>query len=209
MLLAWSFLVATARAQLEWPKPLQAFHRAPEDLQLHASFPFRNAGSKPVEIARIAPSCGCTAARLDQKRYGPGEAGRIEVDFTFDGRRGEQRKFISVTTDDGRQYALELRCVIEGALDVKPGLVFWRIGDPPDEKTVELTVSNMGNVSVTGVKSNHPSIAAVLVSVEKGRRYLVKIRPLSTTEKVSAQLTVQSDFPPDAPKNYVIFARVK
>ncbi|MGB8169904.1 MAG: DUF1573 domain-containing protein, partial [Chthoniobacteraceae bacterium] len=131
-----------ATAELAWENPLQEFHRAPEDNEVIAKFAFKNTGAKPVEITRVASSCGCTTTRLEKRKIGPGESGAIEAKFTFGGRRGEQHKTISVSTDDGRQVALELRCWIEETLTIAPELVFWRVGDEPAAKAVDLNVAS-------------------------------------------------------------------
>jgi hypothetical protein len=209
-LLAWLFAASAAHAQLEWEKPLQEFHRSPEDNELLATFAFKNAGPSAIEINRVTTSCGCCrAGRAEKKKFMPGETGEIAVKFTFGGRRGEQRKFIAVSASDGREYSLELRCWIEDPLTISPALVFWRIGDATEAKTVELTAAHPSAMKITSVTSSSPRIHVVLLPEEKGASRFLRIEPADTTRKEIAQVTVQTDFPPDAPKSYVIHARVK
>ena len=202
-------IAATAGADLVWEQPLQEFHRAPEDGEVVAKFAFRNTGAKPVDITRVASSCGCTATRLEKRKIAPGEAGEIEARFTFGGRRGEQRKTISVTTDDGRQVALELRCWIEEALTIAPALVFWRIGDEPAAKAVDINVATGRSVAITSIRSSNPRLKATLRTIEAGKHYAIEVQPADTTQREIGQLAVQTDFPPDAPRSYTIHARVK
>ena len=200
---------ATARAELAWEQPLQEFHRAPEDREVVAKFAFKNTGAKPVDITRVASSCGCTTTRLEKRKIAPGESGEIEVKFTFGGRRGDQRKTISVTTDDGRQVALELRCWIEETLTIAPALVFWRIGDEPAAKAVDIKVADGRNVAITSIRSSNPRLKATLRTIEAGKHFAIEVQPADTTQREIAQLAVQTDFPPDAPRSYTIHARVK
>ncbi len=209
LLLLLCVACSAARAELTWETTTQEFHRAPEDLHVAVAYNFHNTGAKPLQITRIATSCGCTAAKLEQKEYAPGAAGHVDVDFTFGGRRGDQRKIITVTTDEGRQYLLELRCFIEDALTVKPALVFWRLGEAPAPKTVELAVIGDAKLTVKDVQSPTPDIKATLEAMESPRSYKVTITPADTAQKRSVVLKVLTDFPPDAPKTYTIYARVK
>jgi len=209
-LLVWLLFPLAAHGGLTWDQPAQEFHRAPEDLKLDVLFTFTNTGSAPVEITRVTTSCGCTAARLEKKRFDPNMHGKIDVQFIFGSRRGPQHKTITVSTSDGVQTILELRCFIEDALAIQPALVFWRLDTPPDEKVVELTSTTPDNrIVITAVKSNNPQISSTLETIEAGQRYRLKIRPASTEQKESAQFIIETDFPPDAPKSYTIFARIK
>jgi hypothetical protein len=205
------FFVALSfiRADLKWSNPQQEFTRAPEDGQIIAKFEFQNVGRSPVEITRIATSCGCTTSKLEKKTYAPGESGTVEVTFTFGDRLGEQRKTISVSTNDGRQCILELLCRIEDYLTVKPTLVFWRTGEPATPKSIELSANSSYKITVTGVKSSNPRITATVETAEAGRKYIVDVVPADTTQKESAQLTIQTDFPRDSPKRFTAYARVK
>jgi hypothetical protein len=139
--LALLTLTTAASAQLQWADPLQEFQRLPEDKFVQTRFAFRNSGSAPVTIKKISTSCGCTTAKLDKKTYAPGESGEIEAKFTFSGRTGPQRKIITVVSDDPAQAqtVLDLRVWVNRPLAIKPGLVFWRVGDAGEAKSVQLT----------------------------------------------------------------------
>src|SRR5688572_33502698 len=59
-----------------------------------ARFPFRNAGSDPVQITGIHSDCSCTTPTLDKKSYDPGESGEITVTFEIGSRHGPQKKAV-------------------------------------------------------------------------------------------------------------------
>lgn len=198
-----------ARAELVFEKPVQEFHRAPEDREFSAKFSFTNRGAEPVTIRRVVSSCGCTTARLSKSTFAGGERGEVEAKFAFGLRRGPQRKVISVFTDDGRESRVELRGWIEDALTVSPALVFWRIDEPAETKQVQLVVASSQQVQVKSVTSSNPRVEAALVTLAAGKRYAVKVKPAGTAQRESAQITVQTDFPPGAPRSYTIHARVK
>ena len=62
---------------------------------------------------------------------------------------------------------------------------------------------------VTAVASTNPRIAATLAPVKEGEKYAVNIRPTDTTQPETAEVFVQTDFPPEGPKAYTIHVRVK
>ena len=65
------------------------------------------------------------------------------------------------------------------------------------------------NLTVTKIDCPSPAITCTLDPVQPGKRYLVKIQPASTAQPQSVVLSVVTDYPPDAPKRYPIFVRIK
>ncbi|HEX8311071.1 MAG TPA: DUF1573 domain-containing protein [Chthoniobacteraceae bacterium] len=204
------FLFATAAsAQLKWDNPVQEFHRTPEDRFVETRFTFRNAGTQPVTIKKVRTTCGCTSAVPDKKSYGPGETGDVKVKFTFGSRIGQQRKTATVITDAEQQpTVLDLRVWVQEPLTIQPALVFWRIGEAADAKEVRLTASG-APIRVTSVTSSNPQLIASLQAVEEGKSYVVSVRPKDTARKETAELTLETNHPPDAPRRYRIHARIK
>lgn len=202
-------LTAPAFAQLKWEKPWQDFHRSPADEKLETTFAFQNAGQTTITIKSIKTSCGCTTARLEKKIYAPGERGELTAKFVFGDRKGLHRKLITVKTDDGQQQELNFVVNIHEALTVTPALVFWKVGQPAEPRAVQLTAAQGMPVRVKSVTSSNPRLAATLQTVKTGEQYVVSVRPTDTAQKEAAQLTVQTDYPPDAPRAYTIHARIK
>jgi hypothetical protein len=202
-------LVTPAFAQLKWDKPWQEFHRSPADGHLETAFAFQNAGQNTVTIKSIKTSCGCTTARLEKKTLAPGERGELTAKFNFGDRKGAHRKMITVKTDDGQQQELNFVVDIREALTIAPALVFWKVGQPAEPRTVQLDAAPGTAVRVKSVTSSNPRVAATLQTVKTGERYLLSVKPADTAQKEAAQLTLQTDYPPDAPRAYTIHARIK
>ena len=70
-----------------------------EDAPAVFTFPFRNAGDKPLVVTRIATSCGCTAATFDKAPVLPGERGTIRVTYKPAGQAGKLLRSIFVYTN--------------------------------------------------------------------------------------------------------------
>lgn len=205
-------LVTTAAlAELKWDKPVQRFQRTPEDKEIAAHYTFRNVGTTPVTIKTLRSSCGCTTARMEKKTYAPGEQGEVVVQFVFGDRKELHRKTVTVTTDDKTQepVVLDLRVDIHDPLAVAPALVYWKTGEPVAAKTVQLTADPGQTVRIKSVTSSNPRLAATLETIKPGAAYAVSVTPADTAQKESAEISVQSDFPPDAPRTYIIHARIK
>jgi hypothetical protein len=165
----------------------------------------------PVTIKSLRSSCGCTTARLEKKTYAPGEQGEVVMTFVFGGRKDLHRKTVSVTTDDNPKdpFILDLRVDIHEALLVTPALVYWKTGEPVAAKSVQLTADPAHPVRIKSVTSSNPRLSATLETIKAGAQYAVSVKPADTAQKESAEISVQSDFPPDAPRTYVIHARIK
>lgn len=80
-----------------------------EGAQVEVSFRFKNIGTKPLVIANVSASCGCTIPETPQQPFAPGEEGVIKAKFDSKGRTGENRKHISVdaNTTPSRSHDLE------------------------------------------------------------------------------------------------------
>jgi hypothetical protein len=199
-----------AFGELVWQNSSQEFQRTPEDRELVVNYAFRNDGKAPITIVKVTSSCGCTTAELAKKTYQPGEAGNLPARFIFGSRRGPQAKSVAVTTDDQKTTQLSFKCLIfDDVLSLSRSLVYWKVGDTGDAKQVDLTIGQTGKVNITAVASTNPRIAATLATVKDGENYKVIIRPTDTTRPESAEIFVQTDFPPEGPKAYTIHVRIK
>jgi Protein of unknown function (DUF1573) len=198
-----------ARGELVWESPVQEFERAPGDGAVEAHYSFKNVGSRPVTIVRINSSCGCTVAQTDKKTYLPGESGQITARFSFGNRRGLQRKVITVGLADGTEKQLALNVSILEPLTVRPGLLLWRVGESPTAKTVQLTAAKGVPLKIRSVTSSSPRVNAELYPKSDASDYTVTVAPVDTAEKLSTIVTIQTDYPPDAPKSYPVHVRVK
>ncbi len=198
-------------AQLRWDTTVQSFERSPGDPAVEGHYAFKNTGPTPITIAKLRTSCGCTAAKLEKRTYAPGESGEIAAKFTLGDRRGLHVVSVTVTTDDKSvaPTVLSLRVQISDPMKVEPALVWWRVGAAAEPKTVQLTADPARPVRVKSVTSTNPRIRVKLDTAAPGQRYGLSIQPEDTTSKEVAEIRVQTDFPPDAPRSYLIYARVK
>ncbi|MEO5915870.1 MAG: DUF1573 domain-containing protein [Luteolibacter sp.] len=199
-----------ARAEVVWEKPSQDFKKSPDDKELFVCYSFTNTGEKPVTIKSISSSCGCTTAELGKRTYLAGESGDLVATFVFGGRTGAQSKNITVLTDDQKKTVLSFNCMIsDEPVVLTPSLVHWRVGEDPAGKQVGVTMAEKPAVKIVAVASSNPRIVADQPTAEEGGNYVIHIHPVDTTRTESAEIFVQTDYPPEGPVAYTIQVRVK
>lgn len=75
------------------------FGRLNEGQKVRTQFAFTNTGTKPLIIADAIGSCGCTVPEWPRTPIEPGKSANIDVEYNSEGKRGEQLKTITVTTN--------------------------------------------------------------------------------------------------------------
>jgi hypothetical protein len=81
----------------------------PEGKKLEVAYRFLNSGNKPLIIARVQPSCGCTVAEQPEEPIPPGKEGVIKASFNSEGRTGINNKTIYVMANTRGNQNNELR----------------------------------------------------------------------------------------------------
>jgi hypothetical protein len=74
-----------------------------EGEQVVCYFDYRNKGSQDLMITHVETTCGCTIPNWSQEPLGPGQKETLELIFDASGRKGEQRKQITVRSNTGQQ----------------------------------------------------------------------------------------------------------
>lgn len=73
-------------------------------------FLFTNAGTKPLQILAVQPSCGCTTPGWSKEPIMPGKTGIIKAQYDPKGRPGYFNKSLTVTTDvDAQPVILQIK----------------------------------------------------------------------------------------------------
>ena len=64
------------------------------------NFVILNGGTNTLKIEKVKASCGCTAANPSKTELVPNDSTTIKVEFNSTGRRGKQRKYVYVFSND-------------------------------------------------------------------------------------------------------------
>ena len=188
-------LPATGEAGLLWERTLEESRSTSAQEKASASFRFKNTGAAPVTIESIRSSCGCTTATLEKREYAPGESGEIVAEFRFGGRVGSQEKTVSVVTaaPDATAVVLTLRVEIEQAFALQPSLVFWRVGEAPEPKRIELRAAANRPILITAVESSDAAFKPEITTIKAGELYALTIVPTTTGARATATFTLKTD----------------
>lgn len=199
----------SARAALVWENPEVDLHPALSDKTAVAHFKYKNTGDKPIKITQVQPSCGCTTAAPPKDPIAPGGNGEIIATFHIGDRSGEQTKTIQVRTDEpnAEGTVLKLKATIPRLLEYTPTFLYWRRGEEPAPKTIEVKIGDFP-VTKLDVTSNDPSIKIESVAVPNEKAFRITVTPAAGNRPVNAALKIQPDFPKEAPKTFYANVRV-
>jgi hypothetical protein len=196
---------------LEWETKLVSIAANPKQESAEGVFDFTNNGDQAVTIKSVKSSCGCTVPELGEREYFPGESGEIRALFTFGNRTGEQRKTVTVVTDEKatERTILQLEVSIPDFIQIKPFFVFWRKGDTTESKTIELRVFDPNLIIPVSIEASDDRFDAVLEPTGDPAVFTVAITPRSTETSGNSHFLVTTNFPAAKPRVVRIYAGIR
>lgn len=159
-----------AQAALDWQPQQVELHATTADEQVVARYTFTNKGDSPERIGRVQTGCDCAKAEYPESVIAPGASGELTVNFHVGNRVGRQMRSIEVHTvsDEGKPTRLGLTVNIEELLVVRPRLVFWKLEQASESKTVTLRASRQGAVKILSATCVGDGFACRLGPEEEG-----------------------------------------
>lgn len=79
------------------------FGQITNDKVVEHSFTLKNTGKSNLYIRKVTASCGCTAVQPAKTTINPGDSTAIKAVFNASGREGNQKKAITVITNDPKR----------------------------------------------------------------------------------------------------------
>ncbi|MEP7372133.1 MAG: DUF1573 domain-containing protein [Chitinophagaceae bacterium] len=100
---------------IEWlDSTVKDLGKIKEGQVVEVSYRFKNTGDKPLIIAGVSASCGCTVPEKPEKPIAPGQEDVIKAKFDSKGRpKGEARKEVFVTANTKPQSSMQLSFKVE------------------------------------------------------------------------------------------------
>jgi hypothetical protein len=93
---------------VQWLDSVQNFGKVTDGEKVMVAFHFKNTGTKPLIIASVQASCGCTVPSKPEEPIAPGGEGVIKAEFNSEGRVGAANKTITVRCNTAaREYVLK------------------------------------------------------------------------------------------------------
>lgn len=158
--------------------------------ELSVAFRYKNTGTSQVKLLGVQPSCECTRSSISKQVVAPGEEGEVSATFNFGNRTGYQKKQILVSTDDPTeaQVLLTLECSIPEAVRVEPADLRWQLYRKPSAIEATLTIQDGVQMEILSIHSTNDNFHGQLLTVQKGKKYIVTVRPESTAEETKSTL---------------------
>lgn len=100
---------------IEWlDSTVKDLGKIKEGQVVEVSYRFKNTGDKPLIIAGVTASCGCTVPEKPEKPIAPGQEDVIKAKFDSKGRpKGEARKEVFVTANTKPESSMQLSFKVE------------------------------------------------------------------------------------------------
>ena len=100
---------------IEWlDSTVKDLGKIKEGQVVEVSYRFKNTGDKPLIIAVVTASCGCTVPEKPEKPIAPGQEDVIKAKFDSKGRpKGEARKDVFVTANTKPESSMQLSFKVE------------------------------------------------------------------------------------------------
>lgn len=190
--------------------------------KLTADIPIKNVGSGPLQIESVRPSCGCTAAPLDDYLLDPGQTTMMRITFDVTRRNGETRKSVVIYSDDPEKSTtiVQLRAVVQREVAFTPDvqyLIFQdaKVGEPT---TASITVANQGTEPFTlfpptlGQERTDPitfNLAEERV-LQPGESFeLIATVTPSSDEQIMAEATLRTSSGTTPERTFKLYGRVE
>jgi len=176
-------------------EPVYDFGRADAGSLVSHTWVVENRGGAPLHITRVQPGCGCTAARPSRERIPPGEQAQIEATLSLKNRRGGQKKWVLVESNDPDTPALTLwfQGVAYEPLQVTPGQVaFGRLAQTPRQsRTVQIKAGTGETLHITEIDTGVSYLEAEREALEDERQFNVHLRTLPPLPEGTSEAVVE------------------
>lgn len=97
-----------AKKVLKFVSEEHNFGEIPRNVPATATFEFTNISDKPVSLANVAGSCGCTVPAWDKNPVAPKKKSKVSATYNA-ANPGAFTKTVTVTTDNGASYTLYIK----------------------------------------------------------------------------------------------------
>ncbi len=160
--------------EIFFEKPHFDFGKAYKGDKVEHVYKFENRGKTTLEIKKVKPSCGCTAAVLSNNTILSGETGEIKATFNTRSYGGKVKKTISVLSNDPNtpNHKLTISGDVIEEISFKPKNVNFGSfsADNQSDKTVKVSVKSKSgpDFKIVKVKPSKPFIETSAIEGQKG-----------------------------------------
>ncbi len=161
-------------SEIFFENPHFDFGKAYKGDKVEHVYKFANRGKATLEIIKVKPSCGCTAAVLSNKTVLPGETGEIKATFKTVSYNGKVKKTISVLSNDPNtpNHKLTISGEVIEEIGFKPKNInfgSFRV-DNQSDITVKVSVKSQSgpDFKIVKVTASKPFVGTSVTEDQKG-----------------------------------------
>ncbi len=195
------------------------------EIVLH-DYEITNTGDDLLVISRVRASCGCTAVKPEKSELKPGESTKVHAEFNSRGRKGTQRKYIYIYSNDPQTPEMRLKLtgtvvVPDNAPDAKGAILKLEknqhnFGDVKEGEVVDVTIKfkNVGDktLEIKDVSTSCGCTAAILSSkiLKPGKTGQLRVEFDSSNRSghVTRTVTITSNDKQHPKQTITIFANI-
>lgn len=167
---------------LQFASTTQRVDAASDTKFVESAFAFKNVSDQTVHIKNADAGCTCMGVGFEDKKltYAPGEGGVLNARFKVGSYQGKVTKPIHIWMEGDAEnrpsYVVNLEVFVPVMIDVNPKSVRWDLGDKRTQ-TIVVTMDYKKPIHVKKVKTTNEAFGTELVTVEKGRKYEIRVTP--------------------------------
>ena len=190
-----------ATPQFNVKAPIFDFGSVKQGAKITHEFVLENAGNLPLEIQKISPACGCTAAELSNKTIAPGQSEPLKVTFDTDGFHGPKDKTVRIYSNDPKEpmKVLRIKGIIMRDITVIPSRIYFgevRFAGK-NEKILKVILDNPSSVLVKKVTSDSEFINVSHEKLKNNTQHsgniIVKIKQNAPIGQLRSRISIKTN----------------
>jgi len=182
-------------AALMWKNPSVDLKAEAGASEVVTEYAFTNTGNASVTIKEITTGCDCTTPDIAKRTFAAGESGIVKVTFRLGDRTGEQRKTITIRTDDpaNPESLLGLNVTIPQLWRVSPRFLYWRQGEAAKSQEIRIFVAGEKPQRLVAAEVLEGGVKAELREDVPGKAYTLIVTPAGTAVETKAIIIVRPE----------------
>ncbi len=208
-------LVQSTMAGLSFESPRIDTKAEPGVELVTNKYTFVNATTEVLTIKEVDAGCSCLAVKVagNKMTYQPGEKGAIEAVFEVGNAQGIVDKPIYLWLDNDPELApsqtLHLRVQIPTLIAIEPKSLQWVVGKGMEAQMMDIRMDHEKAIHVNDVSISSESFAVELITLEKGKHYQIKVKPLENKSPGLGIIRIDTDAPVEKLRSQQGFAVMK
>ena len=188
--------------------------------KLTAEIPIKNVGDGPLQIESVRPSCGCTAAPLDDYLLDPGQTTLMRITFDVSRRNGMTRKSVVIYSDDPEKATtiVQLQANVQRPIAFEPDVQYLIFQDAKvgEETNASIRITNQGEEDLTlfppslaeesGISVN--LVEETVLAPNETFEFVATVTPTST-EQIMSEMTLRTSVEAMPERVFKLYGRVE